>query len=247
MAEASDDADVGLVCSLCLEQFVNPRKLPDCGHCFCESCLITYMTKLNDNKELENKVKCPVCTIHNTIPEGIAIKEWVMMLETNCVNGQRNGRKEQDGCASCKSLGRESKPTIFCLDCLEMLCHGCSEIRHTYKPIQHHKCIDIEKAFKNDDGAKVINMLSEYLDPTCDSHPDEAINYYCKDNEVFCCASCRLTDHKKCNYVLKIEELAEEEGTTQKKKYMKDSISNLSKYVETVAKTIESCATDYKR
>ena len=25
MAEASDDADVGLVCSLCLEQFVNPK------------------------------------------------------------------------------------------------------------------------------------------------------------------------------------------------------------------------------
>ena len=107
MAEASDDADVGLVCSLCLEQFVNPRKLPDCGHCFCEACLITYMTKLNDNKELENKLKCPVCTIHNTIPEGIAIKEWVMLLETDCVKGQRNGRKEQDGCASCKSLGRE--------------------------------------------------------------------------------------------------------------------------------------------
>ena len=117
MAEASDDADVGLICSLCLEQFVNPRKLPDCGHCFCEACFITYMTKLNDNKELENKVKCPVCTMHNTIPEGIDIKEWVMLLETDCVNGQRNGCKEQDGCASCKSLGRESKSTVFCLDC----------------------------------------------------------------------------------------------------------------------------------
>ena len=80
MAEASDDADVGLVCSLCLEQFVTPRKLPDCGHCFCESCLITYMTKMNDNKELKNKVKCPVCTKYNTIPGRCDIKEWVMML-----------------------------------------------------------------------------------------------------------------------------------------------------------------------
>ena len=247
MAEASDDADVGLVCSLCLEQFVNPRKLPHCGHCFCEACLITYMTTLNDNKELENKLKCPVCTIHNTIPEGIAIKEWVMMLETNCVNGQRNGRKEHDGCASCKSLGRESKPTIFCLDCLEKLCQFCTESRHTYKPIKHHKYIDIEKAFKNDDGAKTISMLSEYLDPTCDSHPDEAINYYCKDNEVFCCGSCRLTDHKKCNSVLKVKELVEEESAKWEKKYMNDLISNLSKYAEKVVKTIESCATDYKK
>ena len=247
MAEASNDADVGLVCSLCLEQFVNPRKLPDCGHCFCEACLITYMTKLNDNKELKNNLKCPVCTKYNTIPEGIAIKERVMMLETDCVDGQRKGRKEQDGCASCKSLGRESKPTIFCLDCLEKLCQVCSESRHTYKPMKHHKYIDIEKAFKHDDGAKTISMLSEYLDLSCDSHPDEAINYCCKDNKVFCCAACRLTDHRKCNSVFTISELVEAEGVKKKKKQMTELISQLSKYVETVENKIESCVTDYKQ
>ena len=245
MAEASDDADVALSCSLCLEPFENPRKLPDCGHCFCEACLITYKTKSNDNKELENKLKCPVCTKYNTIPGRYDIKEWVMMLQTDCVDGQRNERKVQDGCASCKSLGRESKPTIFCLDCLEKLCQACSDICHTFKPMNHHKYIDIEKAFKNDDGSKTISMLSEYLDPTCDSHPNEAINYYCKDNGVFCCTACRYTDHKKCDSVLKLEELVEEEGTTQEKKftYMSGLISNLSKYAE----TIEYCATDYKK
>ena len=247
MAEASDDADVALVCSLCLEQFVNPRKLPDCGHCFCKTCLITYMTKLNDNKELENKVKCPVCTRYNTIPGRYDIKEWVMMLETDCVDGQRKGRKEQDGCASCKSLGRQSKSTIFCLDCLEKLCQVCSEGRHTFKLMKHHKYIDIEKAFKNGDEAETISMLSEYLNISCNSHPDEAINYYCKDNEVFCCASCRLTDHKKCNSVFKVKELVEEESSKREKKYMNDLISNLSKYAEKVVKTIESCATDYKK
>ena len=90
-------------------------------------------------------------------------------------------------------------------------------------------------------------MLSEYLDPTCDSHPDEAINYYCKDNDVFCCASCRLTDHKKCNSVLKVKELVEEESSKREQKYLNDLISNLSKYAETVVKTIKSCATDYKK
>ena len=247
MAEASDDADVGLVCSLCLEQVVDPRKLPDCGHCFCESCFITYMTKLNDNKKLKNKVKCPVCTRYNTIPGRYDIKEWVMMLETDCVDGQRNGRKEQDGCASCKSLGRQSKPTIFCLDCLEKLCQVCSESRHTFKLMKHHKYIDIEKTFKNDDVSKTISMLSEYLDISCDSHPDEAINYCCKDNKVFCCAACRLTDHKMCKSVLTINELVEAEGVKKKKKQMTELISQLSKYVETVVNKIESCATDYKQ
>ena len=247
MAEASDDADVGLVCSLCLEQFVHPRKLPDCGHCFCETCLITYMTKLNDNKELENKSKCPVCTKYNIKPEGIAIKEWVMLFETDCVKGQRHGRRDQDKCASCKSLGRESKPTVFCLDCIKSLCHGCSEIRHTYEPIQHHKCIDIEKTFKNGDEAETISMLSEYLDLSCDSHPNEAVNYCCKDNKVFCCAACRLTDHRKCNSVFTINELVEAEGVKKKKKQMTELISQLLKYVETVVSKIESCATDYKK
>ena len=168
-----------------------------------------------------------------------------MMLGTDCVDGQRNERKVQDGCASCKSLGRESKPTIFCLDCLKKLCQACSDIRHTFKPMDHHKYIDIEKAFKNDDGSKTISMLSEYLDLSCDSHPNEAINYYCKDNDVFCCTACRYKDHKKCDSVLKLEELVEEEGTTQEKKftYINGLVSNLSKYAE----TIESCATDYKK
>ena len=247
MAEASDDADVGLVCSLCLEQFVNPRKLPDCGHCFCEACLITYMTKLNDKNELENKVKCPVCTKYNTIPEGIGIKEWVMMLETDRMKGQRNRRKEQGGCASCKSLGKESKPAVFCFDCSEKLCHGCSKSRHTYKPIKHHKCIDIEFCFKNGDEAETISMLSNYLRLSCDSHPNEAINYYCKNNKEFCCASCLLTVHKNCNSVLKVEDLVEEKSLKREKKYMNDLISNLSNYAETVVKTIESCETDYKK
>ena len=169
------------------------------------------------------------------------------MLETDHVKGKRNRHEERDGCASCKSLGEESKPAVYCLDCLEMLCHVCSKIRHTYKLLKHHKYIDIEKAFKNDDGAKTISMLSEYLNISCDSHPDEAINYYCKDNGVFCCASCLLTDHKKCNSVLKVKELVEEESANKEKKYMDDLISNLSRYAETVVKTIESCATDYKK
>ena len=248
MAEASDDADVGLVCSLCLEQFVNPRKFPDCGHCFCEACLITYMTKSNDSKELKNELKCPLCTKYNTIPEEIGFKEWVMMLETDCVKRQRNGLRDQDKCASCKSLGRESKPTVFCLDCIKSLCHGCSEIRHTYEPIQHHKCINIEKTFKNGDTAETISMLSEYLDLSCDSHPNEAINYCCNlDNKVFCCAACGLTDHKMCNSVFTINKLIEAEGVKKKKKRMAELISKLSKYVETVVSKIESCTTDYKK
>ena len=196
---------------------------------------------------MKNNLKCPVCTKYNTIPEGIAIKERVMMLETDCVDGQRNGRKEQAGCASCKSLGRESKPKIFCLDCLEKLCQVCSESRHTFKPMKHHKCIDIEKTFKNGDEAETISMLSRYLDLSCDSHPNEAINYCCIDNKVFCCAACRLTDHKMCKSVLTINELVEAEGVKKKKKQMTELISQLSNYVETVVNKIESCATDYKQ
>ena len=239
MAEASYDADVGLVCSLCLEQFVNPRKLPDCGHCFCETCLITYMTKLNDNKELENKLKCPVCTKYNIIPEEICIKEWVMMLETDHVKGKRNGHEEQDGCATCKSLGKESKPVVYCLDGCETLCHVCLKIHRILSVTEHHKCIVL--------GAEKNSTRSQYSDLSCDSHPNEAINYYCKDNDVFCCAVCRLTDHKMCNSVFTINEFVEAEGVKKKKKHMTELISQLSKYVETVVNKIESCATDYKR
>ena len=238
MAEASDDADDGLLCFLWLEEFVNPRKLLDCGHCFCEIGLIAYMTILNDNKELENKVKCPVCTTYNFIPERITIKEWVMMLETDHVKGKRNGHEEQDGCAPCEWFGKESKPAVYCLDCSVMFCHVCSKFHHTFKVTKHHKCIDL--------GAEKTSTLSQYLELSCDSHPNEAINYYCKDHDVFCCAVCRLTDHKMCNSVFTVNEF-EAEGVKKKKKHMTELISQLSKYVETVVSKIESCATDYKK
>ena len=91
-------------------------------------------------------------------------------------------------------------------------------------------------------------MLSEYLDLSCDSHPNEAMNYCCNlDNKVICCAACGLTDHKMCNSVFTINKLVEAEGVKKKKEHMAQLISQLSKYVETVVSKVKSCATDYKK
>ena len=51
MAEGQPDFHYKLECSLCLDQFVDPRALP-CGHTFCFHCL-TRLEGLH--------IKCPLC------------------------------------------------------------------------------------------------------------------------------------------------------------------------------------------
>ena len=50
-------------CSLCLEEFKDPRALP-CLHTFCLDCLI----ELCDTNQNNGRVKCPMCKEHHRIP-----------------------------------------------------------------------------------------------------------------------------------------------------------------------------------
>lgn len=51
-------------CSYCLHeydrQFVVPRKVPKCGHTFCEDCITCILTPENSNNSFEKEFTCPL-------------------------------------------------------------------------------------------------------------------------------------------------------------------------------------------
>lgn len=52
-----------VVCSICQEQYSDPRKLPCCDHSFCAFCILKYFSS-EQHKEagnVDNRLECPLC------------------------------------------------------------------------------------------------------------------------------------------------------------------------------------------
>ena len=250
MAEAANDRNL-IKCSLCLEPYTDPRKLTCCGHSFCETCILTYITSLKDNGGLVTEICCPVCRVINPGPGAVnAASQWVKFLEKDVtVPVKMEGNRDvaiQDMCCSCKTLGRTTKATLYCLDCSEVLCKPCSEGRHSYKPlVQHTRIITEPNSGDNSIKSSVLEKISEYT--SCTIHSGEMITFFCKDDGDFCCATCVLMNHRKCMHMTEIKELASEKEVEALSKTVKDLILKFLVYAKNVIETMNGSVSENKK
>lgn len=136
------DSDKDLTCRICLQEYTEPKTLPNCGHSFCKSCLISYISKEINKNETENEFQCPLCrSINNGPSVKDTLAEWIQNLDNSTECAPK--LEDQDNCESCKTLAKDSKADYFCLDCQESLCKLCSDIRHTLKSLQLHKVVAV--------------------------------------------------------------------------------------------------------
>lgn len=203
------DSDKDLTCRICLQEYTEPKKLPNCGHSFCKSCLISYISKEINKNETENEFQCPLCrSINNGPSVKDTLAEWIQNRDNSTECAPK--LEDQDNCESCKTLAKDSKADYFCLDCQESLCKLCSDIRHTLKSLQLHKVVAVgpnekQSTQKSND----LKMTPDYL--KCRLHSDRLIEFYCKDDETLCCAICRDLNHKNCTGVVEVKERATQE------------------------------------
>lgn len=73
---AVDDDDTHLKCSICYDLFTKPVSINPCGHCFCESCIITWLTRSNT---------CPMC--RTSLHCGL-INPWILNCEVQSMVSQ---------------------------------------------------------------------------------------------------------------------------------------------------------------
>ncbi|XP_050388922.2 tripartite motif-containing protein 2-like [Patella vulgata] len=113
MAERVDDTHS---CSICLEDFTNPKILP-CFHTFCEHCIDDHIKALSHL----NKFNCPNCRTEIQVPDGGASG-----FSTNFYI-QPKGETQNHFCRKHKT----KEIDIYCRDCSVAVCDRCVILDHT--------------------------------------------------------------------------------------------------------------------
>ena len=104
-------------CSLCLDQFTDPRFL-SCFHTFCLDCLKEYVRKRSPS---EGKIGCPVCRARHTLPS-----TGVDGLQKNFYLDEPTKEPSPQMCVEHP----KEDLRFFCCDCRKQICRDCKIVSH---------------------------------------------------------------------------------------------------------------------
>ena len=224
-------------CVICHEKCTGSRKLPECGHHCCETCILIYVSKLKDEGDLEIGFPCQSCEVINPGPKDIqAAIGWIKSLERppeEVAHAAEEEESHKDMCSSCRSTGTPSNATKLCLDCAEALCQPCSLGRHSHSTLREHKVIDIGRGNSNSkETNKLFRTMCELV--SCDNHPNNPIMFYCNDHEEYGCETCVDANHKKCIDVIKANACDVGEKIYAERETIEVSVENACVYAKSV-------------
>ena len=244
--EVSDQTNMPR-CPICLERYCNPRKLPNCLHCFCEACITTYIVRSLGHSETE--IACPLCKIEISVPKvENEVTKWVQSfaLDEDLISKRNDDVVNQRNCDSCEAFGIKTKATKICLSCFELFCFPCSMGRHSDKLYRNHKVKDLEKGGESDikeTSLEEFQTLKEYS--FCLIHADKPIEYYCRKDNCLCCAKCLVADHRHCDDVTDLHN-CESEEVRNALKVVLNSMGKLSLYAKNAITITKKSAEDIK-
>ena len=164
--EAVQKIDSRLECSICFENFKEPKLLP-CFHTFCKSpCLERLVVQGPEGQSLT----CPTCRRH-------------VMLEENGVSGLQTDfninelldiresleKAAKKNCNNCKALVASK----YCKDCRAFYCDNCTQIHNSWSPNDGHNMLGVKEVKPGD--------LKPAKPPMkCKKHLDKETNIYCQ-------------------------------------------------------------------
>ena len=184
-------------CSLCYEIPVQPRLLKECGDSACENCLLTYLKKLEANNELDETFPCPRCGQLQLSPRTVCMT-WISELP----RPESHESNKKSLCTPCMSTG-ESKPAVrYCVDCDELICETCMDCHKKFKLTKNHKLVDCDKG----DDLRGAQLLSSCL--VCSEHSDRKVEVKCDEHNVICCLTCATVNHRSCQAISDVKQLA---------------------------------------
>ena len=190
--EALKKLDSQLECSLCLDDFKEPKLLP-CFHVFCKSpCLEKLVAK--DGQSLQ----CPTC-------------RYLVPLSAKGVSGLQSDfhidhlfeirdafnkavESTDTQCGSCE----DGKATGYCRDCGEFVCDDCQAAHKRVKTSKNHQIITLDEV-----QAQATNLIPpKRLISYCPRHPESVLKIFCETCLVLICNDCTIRLHKDHNYDL---------------------------------------------
>ncbi|XP_077323173.1 E3 ubiquitin/ISG15 ligase TRIM25-like isoform X2 [Lithobates pipiens] len=206
---ASADLRKELECSICLDIYTDPVTLK-CGHNFCRGCI----GRVLDTQERSGGYSCPDC-------RQTSRKRPVLQRNITLLNIAENFLSAQPD---------QEKSGVFCTYCI-----------HT--PVPAVKSCLMCEASLCDDHLKVHSKSPEHVlcDPTtslenrkCSVHK-ELLKYYCTEDSICICVSCRLDGEHRGHQVMTLDEASE-----MKKKKMRNVLQKLMTEREETEKRVQS-------
>lgn len=185
--EPKSTTDDEVTCSLCLDDFKDPRILP-CFHTYCKLCL----DELIKPERCNGKFLCPLCRTLHYIPKedgnGFPSNYYMTAL-------MKNINPKTEACSICADSSIEA--IKMCLDCDQSLCQTC---------LNYHLKLTVTKSHR-------IASLSEKgkMEKTsyCLKHKTEILRFFCKECNVAICRDCKLTIHEG-HFSVDIEDVSRE-------------------------------------
>ena len=261
MSSTAHDAFVhsveeNLMCSICRSLLNEPKTLL-CLHSFCTSCLEENWVRATD------RTICPCCrTKHNAtefedFPDDFTKKELIRSLKqhTESVHDQvdapvqvSNTSKQCFTCTlqSSTELSTSQNPVVaICMDCDILLCKTCME--------KHN-------AIAEDHEVRRRVMINRSHLELCSQHPEQTLDYYCRDCKHTVCIICRMIVAHKGHSVEKTQYMTRRiRGdidilkSALKKKFLlarnfenarKNILDNKQQELESIRSVVKNCRQD---
>ncbi|KAL7875750.1 hypothetical protein AOLI_G00107130 [Acnodon oligacanthus] len=192
-------------CSICLDVLTDPVSTP-CGHNFCKTCLTQYWNSTQH-------CHCPFCKEKFT-------KRPELKINTTLREVVEHFKKKLDLdkpdvlCDACS--GEKKKALKSCLDCGATFCKFHLEPHNIVPGFKEHKLIS------------PVENLQDYI---CQKHK-RPLELFCREDQMYVCLFCTVTDHRTHNTV-PIEEESVEKRTklgktkTEVQQMIQDKLKNI--------------------
>lgn len=224
-----------ITCSICYEQLQKPRKLPGCGHKFCEKCLLTFIDNLISNNSNLSKFQCPNCRVEVTLPKTKdELNDWVKSLDVSSDQTMTDtSGRAGNVCSACKNVEISVPAEKYCLDCQESLCSKCARISHGLKQLTGHSIVDLKQATEGlgeSGDESLLFIMASYM--KCNTHPENPLLYICKDDHTLCCTDCILDIHRHCDNIANLKDKSVKEEVDTKANKLKEQKDRIASQVK---------------
>ncbi|XP_071089423.1 E3 ubiquitin-protein ligase TRIM45-like isoform X2 [Haliotis cracherodii] len=187
--------DTFLECPVCVEHFNQtdrrPRLLHSCLHAFCTQCLQQLLTK-----EGNGQITCPLCRQVHKVP-GKADTLPVDPVRVKLVDFVQIKNERKVPCTDCpEGSTAESK----CQECSVYLCKDCTYVHRRHRLTNDHPIISLSDVLQ-----QPLNTFGK--GHFCTHHPKHQLEFFCATDEILCCISCTVLEHKGHDFQ-KLEEAA---------------------------------------
>ncbi|XP_045202628.2 uncharacterized protein LOC123556096 [Mercenaria mercenaria] len=124
------------------------------------------------------------------------------MADVREENDQVPGRVREELCLPCTRKDKQTVASVFCYDCDNFQCKQCADVHNMFDVMKDHKM-----AKASEITTKPVAFEMKGLDQ-CYTH-GKLFEFICKNHNKLCCSTCAIINHRACDSVVEIHNVAD--------------------------------------